>query len=155
MITSNVDRVFDGHVGNHARFVTRAVVYFISCVSSGLLCVHLLPAFFWKCMFMILKFFDVAHSIGVSPLSFCWPRPKHPVPFVLYFLSSNFRIEVPHHNCVMCLFSQDIVNGVVDVEYLFIWVRCCWRIIIKLYFQAQPIDEIQYTSTEWYKIHTQ
>ena len=33
MVTSNVDAVFDGHVGNHARFVRHDVVYFIFSVS--------------------------------------------------------------------------------------------------------------------------
>ena len=33
MVTANVDAVYDGHVGNHARFVSRDVVNFISSVS--------------------------------------------------------------------------------------------------------------------------
>ena len=33
MVTSNVDAVYDGHVGNHARFVSHDVVNFISSVS--------------------------------------------------------------------------------------------------------------------------
>ena len=37
------------------------------------------PAFSGNCVFMILNFFDVAHSTRVSPLSFHWPKPKPPV----------------------------------------------------------------------------
>ena len=33
MVTSNVDAVYDGHVSNHARFVSHDVVNFISSVS--------------------------------------------------------------------------------------------------------------------------
>ena len=33
MVTSNVDAVYDGHVGNHALFVSHDVVNFISSVS--------------------------------------------------------------------------------------------------------------------------
>ena len=33
MVTSNVDAVYDGHVGNHARFVSHDVVNFMSSVS--------------------------------------------------------------------------------------------------------------------------
>ena len=33
MVTSNVDAVYDGHVGNHARFVSHDVVNFIFSVS--------------------------------------------------------------------------------------------------------------------------
>ena len=32
MVTSNVDAVYDGHAGNHARFVSHDVVFFISSV---------------------------------------------------------------------------------------------------------------------------
>ena len=34
MVTSNVDAVDDGHVGNHARFLSQDVVYFIFSVST-------------------------------------------------------------------------------------------------------------------------
>ena len=48
---------------------------------------------------MILKLFDVAHLTRVSPLSFRWPRPKHPVALSGVFVCPpNFRIKVPHHN---------------------------------------------------------
>ena len=33
MVTSNVDAVYDGHGGNHARFFSHNVVNFISSVS--------------------------------------------------------------------------------------------------------------------------
>ena len=33
MVNSNVDAVYDGHVGNHARFVSHGVVTFIFSVS--------------------------------------------------------------------------------------------------------------------------
>ena len=71
-------RLNDGHVCNRARCVSHGVVYFIFSVSipSWLLHVHLLPAFFWSCVFMIFNLFDVAHSTRVSPLSFRRPRQK-------------------------------------------------------------------------------
>ena len=34
MVTSNVDAVYGGHVGNHARIVSRDVVNFIFSVSN-------------------------------------------------------------------------------------------------------------------------
>ena len=33
MVTSNVDAVYDSHVGNHARFVSHDVVNFVFSVS--------------------------------------------------------------------------------------------------------------------------
>ena len=33
MVTSNVDAVYDSHVGNHARFVSQDVVNFVFSVS--------------------------------------------------------------------------------------------------------------------------
>ena len=46
MVTSNVDAVYDGHVGNHAQFVSHDVVDFVLVCPPGLLRVHLLSAFF-------------------------------------------------------------------------------------------------------------
>ena len=37
MVTSNVDAVYDGHLGNHARFVSHDVVYFIFSISISFL----------------------------------------------------------------------------------------------------------------------
>ena len=34
MVTSNVDAVYDGHVGNHSRFVSHDVVNLICSVST-------------------------------------------------------------------------------------------------------------------------
>ena len=96
MVTSNVDAVYDGHVGNHARFVSQ---YVVNLCPSGLLHVHLLPAFFGYCVFMILKFFDVAHSTRVSPLSFGWPRPKHHVALSDVFVCPpTFALKSPITN---------------------------------------------------------
>ena len=36
-------------------------------------------------------------------------------PFWCICLSSNFRIKVTHHNCVMCLLFLDLINDVVEV----------------------------------------
>ena len=59
VVTSNVDAVYDGHVGNHARFVSHDVVNFIFSVSiraspcpSPLcfllkMCVHDLEIIWW------------------------------------------------------------------------------------------------------------
>ena len=81
MVTSNVDAVYDGHVSNHARFVSYDVVNFISSVSIRASPCPSPPCFLLKLyiVFMILKLFDVAHSTRVSPISFRWPRLKHPV----------------------------------------------------------------------------
>ena len=69
VVTSNVDAVYDGHVGNHARFVSHGVhLQFISFVvfPSGHLHVHLLPAFFGICVFIVLHLFVVAHYTRVA-----------------------------------------------------------------------------------------
>ena len=50
-------------------------------------------------------------------------------PFLVFCLSSNFRIEVPHHNCVLWLLFQDLNNGVVEVVCLFIWCECSRKIL--------------------------
>ena len=71
---------------------------------------------------MILKFFDVANSTRVSPLSFRLPRPKHLVALSYVFVCPpTFALNSPITNyCVMCLLFQDIINGVVEVVSLFI-----------------------------------
>ena len=49
---------------------------------------------------MILKFFDVAHSTRVSPLSFRWPRPKHPVALSDVFVCTpTFALKSPSQLC--------------------------------------------------------
>ena len=77
---------------------------------SGLLHVHLLAAFFWNCVFMILKLFDVAHSTSLSPLSLRWPRPKHPVALSDVFVCPpTFALKSPVtiYYGVMCLLFQE------------------------------------------------
>ena len=49
---------------------------------------------------MILKLFDVAHSTRVSPLSFRWPRPKHPVALSDVFVCPpTFALKSPSQLC--------------------------------------------------------
>ena len=52
----------------------------------GLFHVHVLPAFFWNMVFMILFCLDVAHSTKVSPLSFINPGPNLPVALSIRFV---------------------------------------------------------------------
>ena len=47
------------------------------------------------------------------------------------YVSSNFRIKVPHHNYVMGLLSQDMINGFVEAACLVILVSCRWCIYFK------------------------
>ena len=126
---SNVDAVY--HVGNHARFVSHDVVNFVFSVSIRAspcqsphgfllkLCVHDLEMI-WCCPF----YKSVSSFISLTQAEASYR------PFWCVCLSSNFRIKVPHHNCVMCLLFQDLINGVVEVVCLFIWVRCRWRIYL-------------------------
>ena len=52
---------------------------------------------------MILKFFDVAHSTRVSPLSFRWPRPKHPVALsVVFVCPPTFALKSPITILLLC-----------------------------------------------------
>ena len=54
---------------------------------------------------MILKFFDVAHSTRVSPLSFRWLRPKHPGALSDVFVCpSAFALHSPTQLCNVFVF---------------------------------------------------
>ena len=54
-------------------------------------------------MFMILTLFDVAHSTSVSPLSFRWPRPKHPVVLSDVFVCPpTFALKSPITIYLLC-----------------------------------------------------
>ena len=82
MVSSNVDAVYDGPVGNHARCVSHDVVDFIFSVSIRAsacpsppcfllkLCVHdkikIKTVYCHVASTWILKLFDVAHSTSVS-----------------------------------------------------------------------------------------
>ena len=67
--------------------------------------VHLLPAYFWNMVFMILCFLDVAHSTKVSPLSFFNSSPNLPVAVSMRVCSVPYlRIEVSHHYGVVVWF---------------------------------------------------
>ena len=46
--------------------------------------VHLLPAFFWNMVFMIVYFVDVAHATKVSPVSFLNSSSNLPIGLVLF-----------------------------------------------------------------------
>ena len=49
---------------------------------------------------MILKFVDVAHSTRVYPLSFRWPRPKHPAALSDVFVCPpTFALKSPSQLC--------------------------------------------------------
>ena len=52
----------------------------------GLFHDHLLPAFFWNMVFMILYFLYVPHSTKVLPLSFLNSSPNLPVPVSVGFV---------------------------------------------------------------------
>ena len=121
VVTSNVDAVYGGHVGNHARFVSHDVVNFIFSVSIRSspypsppcfrlkLCVHDLE------IILCCPFYKrVSSFISLSQAEASCR------PFWCICLSSYFRIKVPPHNCVMCLLFHDLINGVVEVVCLFI-----------------------------------
>ena len=65
---------------------------------------------------MILKLFDVAHSTRVAPLSFRWPRPKHPVALSDVFVCPpTFALKSPMMDAMKkLLFADDqalVANG--------------------------------------------
>ena len=96
MVTSNVDAVYDSHVGSHARFVSHDVFNFVFSVSIRTSPCPSPPCFLLKLCVHDLKFFDVAHSTRVSPLSFRWPRPKHPVTLSDVFVCPpTFALKSP------------------------------------------------------------
>ena len=112
MFTSNVDAVYDGHVGNHARFVSHDVINFIFSVSTRASPCPSRPCFFLKlCVHDLEILWCCPDSTRVSPLSFCWPRQKHPVTL------SDVFIVLQLSHC-MCLLFQDLINGVVEVVCL-------------------------------------
>ena len=59
-----------------------------------------ISSLFLSC-YMILNFFDVAHSTRMSHLSFRWPRTKQLVALSDVFVCPSFRIGVIHHSCVI------------------------------------------------------
>ena len=96
MVTSNVDAVYDGHVGNHARFVIHDVIDFNFSVSIRASSFPYPPCFLLKWCVHDLEF-DVAHSTRVSPLSFRWPMPRHPVAlYDVFVCPPTFALKSPY-----------------------------------------------------------
>ena len=85
--------IYDGHIGRprpkHARSAMAVMVYSISvfvCFTRASPCPSP-PCFLLQLCVHDLEFIDVAHSTRVSPLSFRWPRSKHPVVLSDVFVS--------------------------------------------------------------------
>ena len=97
----------------------------LPCLSSSVI-IRFLPRLCGLLTFFTtLKLFDVAHSTGVSPLLFRWPRPNHPVALSDVFVCSpTFALKFPISAITILYcdggFYQDLINGVVEVVCLFI-----------------------------------
>ena len=90
--------------------------------------VHLLPAFFWNMVFMILHFTDVAHSTEVLTLSLFNSSPNLPAA-----VSIGFVLFHIFHICALkCsgLVSLNSHQRCCKSYYVFFWVRCRWCIYL-------------------------
>ena len=93
MVTSNVDAVYDSHVGNHARFVSNDVVNFVFSVSIR--AVTILGS--ENCQSISLRIL-LSASQAFQGLVLSTEAVKH--------LQSFYQTNAPHITCHSCHYVQ-------------------------------------------------